>query len=142
MKTPLKIWITTLICLFLSIEIISSQTVNLKADQIRIRYQNQSGDWTAWDTSTCNVPIMFSRELNICTIGNKLNETYSIIDRGPNNKWYESQDYEGRPLVIVLYKNIDSTYNVMVQYNNIYDKNGLLYPGYSYQYLHARIVKL
>jgi len=118
----------------------NAQAQNLQADQMRIRYQNQNSTWTAWDTSECNVPITFSREMNIVQIHNKLDMTYSIV-KGINSKWYESTDYEGRKLVIVLFKNPDSTFNVMVQYINVYDANGLLYPGYSYQYLHCYIVK-
>jgi hypothetical protein len=132
--------LTILILAFLS-QITGAQ--NLHADQMRIRYQNQNGTWTKWDTSECSVPIIISREMNIIQVKNKLDMTYSIQDKGPNYRYYESVDYEGRSLVIVLYENPDDTYNVMLQYNNIWDgKTGqLLACGYSYQYLHAKKVK-
>jgi hypothetical protein len=114
---------------------------NLHADQMRIRYQNQDNTWTKWDTSECNVPIVISREMNIIQVKNALDMTYSIDDKGVNQRWFESVDYEGRSLVVVIYENPDDTFNIMLQYDNIFDKGFLLAPGYSYQYLHARKIK-
>ena len=122
-------------------QITGAQTINLQADSIRIRFQNQHGSWNQWQPNEyCNVPILFSPDLNMIRIKNANDMTFSIL-KGPNTKWFESQDYEGRHLVIVVYKNPDNTYNVMLQYDNIYDKGLLLAPGYSYQYWHCKKVK-
>jgi hypothetical protein len=143
-KKAKRMGLISMILLFM-FQLISAQSMELLGTNLQTRNQNDNGSWGPWiDQGKCNVPILISPTFNTIRIVNALDQTFSINDNGPNQKWYESEDYEGRHMVIVVQKDSDSTYTVRVQYQNIRDKKTkqLLVCGYCYRYPRCKIIQV